>query len=84
VNRAPTLFELRYKLAHAIAWILRDVLVADHVDAGVAGIETAVMLPSPICMSCTRSAFVLSMGFGMRLICIATINDVLTAEKRPN
>jgi hypothetical protein len=84
VNRAPTLFELSYKLAHAIAWILSDVFVADHVSAGVAGIETTVMLPTPICMSCMRSAFVLSMGFGMTLICIATINYVLTAEKRPN
>jgi hypothetical protein len=73
------------KLAYATIWILTAGTVGDHVGAGTAGVEpAAVRLPSPICTSCVRRAFVVSLGSGLRMDSIATMKDVIVAEKRPD
>jgi hypothetical protein len=72
------------KLAYATMWILRSGALGNHVDVeSTAVVPAAVKLPSPICTSWVRRAFVVLLGSGLRLDSIATIKDVLTAEKRP-
>jgi hypothetical protein len=73
------------KLAYAIIWILTATTVGDHVDDGSSGVDpAAVKLPSPICTSCVRRAFVVSLGSGLRIDSIARMKDVMVAEKRPD
>jgi hypothetical protein len=78
--------KLKDKLAYAIIWVLTADAVDDHVDAGSASVEpAAVRLLSPICTSWVRTAFVVSLGSGLRLIGLYCDNEgraALAVENR--